>query len=45
MIVRAKTKLLFEGRPLTERQQANSQLNLEEIDRVETVLKSTFLDL
>ncbi len=40
MIVRAKTKLLFEGRPLTDQQQANSQLNLEEIDRGETVLKS-----
>ena len=31
MVVRAKTKMLFEGRPLTERQRANSELNLKEI--------------
>ena len=40
MIVRAKTKMLFEGKKLTETQQDNSNLNIKEIDEVETVLKS-----
>lgn len=31
MILRAKTKLLFEGRELTEAQKKNSQENLAEI--------------
>lgn len=40
MIVRAKTKYLFEGRPLTKQQQNNSQKNLEEIQTGATVLES-----
>ena len=28
MIIRAKTKMLFSGKPLTEKQQANTDLNL-----------------
>ncbi len=40
MILRAKTKLLFEGRELTEMQKANSQANLAEIEAGATVLKS-----
>ena len=33
MIIRAKRKLLFQGKELTERQQANTELNLAEIDK------------
>lgn len=40
MILRAKTKTLFSGKPLTEKQQANSDLNLCEIDEKKTILKS-----
>lgn len=40
MILRAKTKLLFEGKPLTERQKKNTELNLSEIERGAQVLQS-----
>lgn len=40
MILRAKTKYLFQGRELAARQQENSRLNLEEIQSGATVLKS-----
>ena len=32
MLIRAKTKTLFQGKPLTELQQKNSDLNIKEID-------------
>ncbi len=32
MVVRAKRKGLFEGRELSEKQKANSALNLQEIE-------------
>jgi MoaA/NifB/PqqE/SkfB family radical SAM enzyme len=38
MIIRAKTKYLFEGKALTAIQQQNSQLNLKEIDdKIDTI--------
>lgn len=40
MIVRAKTKNLFEGRTLTEVQENNSKLNLQEIEEKKEVLTS-----
>ena len=40
MIVRAKTKLLFEGKKLTEIQQSNTNLNLAEIDEKKYILES-----
>lgn len=40
MIIRAKRKMLFEGKPLTEQQQKNTDLNLKEIDAKKTVLQS-----
>lgn len=40
MILRAKTKNLFEGKELTLKQQTNSDLNIRELERGETVLKS-----
>ena len=40
MILRAKTKMLFNGRELTARQKKNSALNLQEIDDGATILKS-----
>lgn len=40
MILRAKTKYLFQGKPLTSKQQENSELNLEEIKNGEAILKS-----
>lgn len=40
MVVRAKTKLLFQGKELTEQQQLNSDLNIQEIDNGSTILKS-----
>lgn len=40
MIIRAKTKNLFEGKNLTEKQQNNSDLNIREIDSGATILKS-----
>ncbi len=40
MILRAKTKTLFSGKPLTEKQQENSNLNISEIDSKAEILKS-----
>lgn len=40
MILRAKTKTLFEGKELTDIQKANSALNISEIEAGKTVLKS-----
>ncbi len=40
MILRAKTKMLFSGKELTDRQSKNSELNLQEIDNGCTILKS-----
>ena len=40
MILRAKTKLLFEGKPLTEKQKKNSDLNISELERGEIKLLS-----
>lgn len=40
MIIRAKTKYLFQGRPLTPGQQENSDRNLAEIQSGATVLRS-----
>ncbi|MFR1111016.1 MAG: radical SAM protein, partial [Anaerotruncus colihominis] len=40
MIIRAKTKMLFSGKPLTEKQQANTDLNLREIQSGATELRS-----
>lgn len=40
MIIRAKTKTLFQGRPLSEQKMQNSALNIQEIDAGATVLKS-----
>lgn len=40
MILRAKTKTLFEGKPLTETQCRNSALNIEEMESGATVLSS-----
>lgn len=40
MVVRAKTKLLFQGKELTEQQKANSDLNISEIESGATVLRS-----
>jgi radical SAM protein with 4Fe4S-binding SPASM domain len=40
MILRAKTKLLFQGKELTEQQQKNTDLNLKEIENGATVLSS-----
>lgn len=40
MLIRAKTKTLFQGKPLTERQQKNSDLNIKEIDEGKEVLSS-----
>lgn len=40
MIIRAKTKTLFEGKPLTEKQQKNTALNIEEMESGETILSS-----
>ena len=37
MILRAKTKNLFEGKELSEQQKMNSVLNLQEIDKNESV--------
>lgn len=39
-ILRAKTKNLFSGKELTEKQRANSDLNIKEIDECATILKS-----
>ena len=40
MLIRAKTKTLFQGKTLTELQKKNSDLNMKEIDECKTVLKS-----
>lgn len=40
MIIRAKTKDLFQGRPLSARQRENSALNMEELQAGRTVLRS-----
>lgn len=40
MIARAKTKMLFNGRELTDKQNDNSKLNIEEIDAGKTILNS-----
>ena len=40
MILRAKTKNLFQGKPLTEKQQKNTDLNLKELENSKTVLES-----
>lgn len=40
MIVRAKTKLLFQGKELTDLQKQNSDLNICEIDKGTTILRS-----
>lgn len=40
MIVRAKRKMLFEGKQLTEQQQKNTDLNLKEIEEKQTILQS-----
>lgn len=40
MVVRAKTKLLFDGKELTEKQSANSKKNIEEIEQGICELKS-----
>ena len=40
MIIRAKTKYLFQGRPLSPAQRQNSDLNLKELQAGHTVLSS-----
>ncbi len=40
MVIRAKTKDLFQGRTLSARQKENSRLNLEELQTGCTVLRS-----
>ena len=40
MLLRAKTKTLFEGKPLTDKQKENTDLNLKEIDEGKIVLQS-----
>lgn len=40
MIIRAKTKNLFSGKELTMKQQANSDLNIKELEEGKTILKS-----
>lgn len=40
MVIRAKRKMLFEGKPLTEKQQENTDLNLKEINERKTILQS-----
>ena len=40
MVIRAKRKELFQGKPLTERQQVNTDKNLKEIEQRATVLES-----
>lgn len=40
MVIRAKTKMLFEGKPLTEKQRLNSEKNICEIDEKKTILES-----
>ena len=40
MILRAKTKNLFSGKELTEKQQNNSNKNMEELEVGKTILES-----
>lgn len=40
MIIRAKTKGLFQGKPLTEKQQQNSDVNVSEMNDQSTILTS-----
>lgn len=40
MILRAKTKTLFSGKELTEKQQKNTDLNIAELEAGKTVLES-----
>ena len=40
MILRAKTKELFKGKELTAKQRENSVINIEEMEKGETILKS-----
>lgn len=40
MILRAKTKTLFSGKKLTEKQQANTELNMAELEQGKEVLRS-----
>lgn len=40
MVLRAKTKTLFSGKELTEKQKNNSELNIKELESGETILKS-----
>jgi radical SAM protein with 4Fe4S-binding SPASM domain len=40
MVIRAKTKSLFEGKQLTDKQKINSLINLSELDEQREVLKS-----
>lgn len=40
MILRAKTKTLFSGKDLTQRQKNNTKLNMEEMERAEICLRS-----
>lgn len=40
MIIRAKTKTLFSGKELTDRQQKNTDLNIQELEAGKTVLES-----
>ena len=40
MVVRAKTKYLFQGKDLTEKQRNNSELNLKEIEQGKVILES-----
>lgn len=40
MVIRAKTKTLFSGKTLSEKQKINSELNLKEIDDGKTILES-----
>ncbi len=40
MILRAKTKTLFEGKELTEQQKKNTQLNIKELESGQTILNS-----
>lgn len=39
MIIRAKTKNLFSGKELTIKQQENSNRNIEELEKGQTILK------
>lgn len=40
MILRAKTKMLFSGKELTEQQKANTETNIKELESGATILKS-----